>query len=602
MTDPSAKIKQLTPNEINTLINDYNVMKTIKVNKEGMIEKELPDPICLAKLIYDKFDYHFTTLYDNQDMYIYNDGYYIPEGKEIIYNIANTFLDKETKEYFKREIYGYIRDKNYQYRTIFDSDINLICMKNGIYDLKNNKFMPHDPKHYFLNQIPIQYDQNAKIIKIEEFFKQVLKPDDILKLQEIYGYCLFRSYQIQKAIMFLGGGANGKSTVLQLLKTMLGDNTVSISLQDLCTERFAPANLYTKLANIYPDLPDKTITETGKFKILTGGDSISAEFKNRDHFTFTNYAKLIFSANKLPEAKDDTDAYFRRWIFINFPNVFYGENCDTCILDKLITPSELSGLFNWSITGLKRLLEKGSFTNTEEVDVMRERYHRLSSPVAAFITDCVVSQQDKYIPKDCLFDFFVKYCDKNNLPKIAKNVFAMKLHENIHTAAARLTINGKRVNVWQDINFNEAAAAEYDVYKLCGDMLQKEADVRGSVRVMPLEEPSGCQGILKVFTGKSENNINNILRLESNPGIPDVTGEANTLAAALTGKEKNKEIPPVALRERLIEIDQFIQKNHAAGYSITIDFLKNHFSHELIDKCISEGILFNNGKEYMIRG
>ena len=64
------------------------------------------------------------------------------------------------------------------------------------------------------------------------------------------------------------------------------------------------------------------------------------KFKN--YFNYVNYAKLIFSCNKLPEAKDDTSAFFRRWILINFPYTFEGVNCDKKILEKLTTEKELS--------------------------------------------------------------------------------------------------------------------------------------------------------------------------------------------------------------------------------------------------------------------
>lgn len=446
---------KITDKQKRDLLEQYSVWEEKFDNKGNPIGLNLNLPN-LGELIYNEFNLNFITTLDNEDIYIYQNGYYTSIGEQIIKDLVEQFLGDFTKEHYKKEVVGYIRDKNYQERTLFDSNKFLINLENGIYDIKHNEFIEHDPEYYFLSYIPIEYKKNAKIQKSKQFFKQVLKTDDIKRLQEIFGYCLYRDYHLQKAFMFLGEGANGKSTVLNLLKTMLGNHNVSsVSLQELCEDRFAPANLYTKLANIYPDLPDKTLTKTGMFKILTGGDNISAQRKFRDHFNFINYAKLIFSANKLPEAKDDTNAYFRRWEFINFPYTFYGKKCDPKILEKITTKKEISGLFNWSITGLRRILRNGCFTNTASVDEMREKYQRLSSPVAAFVMDCIENDTEKYILKDDLYDCFVKYCVNNGLPAVAKNTFSMKLHEHIKVIDYKPSISGKRTTAWGGIGFKD---------------------------------------------------------------------------------------------------------------------------------------------------
>jgi len=451
------------------LLERYEVIETRTI-KEKLTKEEItvvtgincPN---LAELILNELDLHFITTYDNQEIYVYQNGYYIPKGEPIIQEYVELFLQENCKEHYKKEVLGYIRDKNYKDRDIFNSKKYLINLKNGIYDVKHNKFIKHTPDCFFLSQLPIEYNNKIKIKEIKKFLKQTLNTDDIKRLQEIFGYCLYRDYHIQKAFMFLGNGANGKSTVLNLLKTMLGSKNVSsLSLQELCENRFAPANLHTKLVNIYPDLPDKTLTKTGMFKILTGGDPISAEQKFKSHFNFINYAKLIFSANKLPETRDDTNAFFRRWEFINFPNTFYGDKCNPRILEKLITDKELSGLFNWSLTGLRRLLRNGRFTNSSGVDEMREKYQRLSSPVASFVMDCIEIRPEKYIIKDELYDCFVEYCVKNGLPATPKNTFSMKLHEHIKVVDYRPSISGKRVQCWMGIGF----AASSDMSRLSG--------------------------------------------------------------------------------------------------------------------------------------
>ena len=98
--------------------------------------------------------------------------------------------------------------------------------------------------------------------------------------------------------------------------------------------------------------------------MLTGNDLIGAEYKFGKHFTFQNRAKLLFSANKIPETHDDTDAYFRRWIIIVFPNIFTEHTipkADPNLLQKLATPEELSGLLHKALEALSTLLTRGAF-------------------------------------------------------------------------------------------------------------------------------------------------------------------------------------------------------------------------------------------------
>jgi len=455
MTLPMFETKEKTE-----LLTKYDVWEEKFNNKGYCIGRNIKLPN-LGELIYTGIGMKFLTVIDNQQIYRYNGGFYESDGEQIIRKLVEDFLTDETKEHYKNEVVGYIRDKDFIKREIFDGNKQLLNLHNGVYDLRTNEFTNHSHEYYFLNEIPITYDPEADCPNIKEFFSQVVRPEDVPVLQEIFGYCLYRGYPIQKAIMFLGQGANGKSTTLSLLIEFLGKaNVSSISLQDLGESRFACASLYSKLANIYPDITDKALHKTGIFKMVTGGDMLTAERKFQDPFNFYNYAKLIFSANKLPEAKDDTDAYFRRWIFINFPHTFEGDQRDPNIIDKLTTDEELSGLLNFALEGLKRLLENKSFTNSSTTDEMRELYQRLASPIAAFVMDCIEISPEEFIVKDDLYASFIEYCTEKGLPVVAKNVFSMRLHEHVKVNDYRPNVNGKRVYAWQGIRLQNTQTAQ----------------------------------------------------------------------------------------------------------------------------------------------
>jgi putative DNA primase/helicase len=447
----------MTDEEKEKLMLSYNVWEEDENGNKKLRQQNL------AELIYQELNYHFITTLDGE-IFTYNGGYYEPKGEQKIKNITEEFLGEYTTEHNKKEIVGYIRDKNYKKREIFDSNPDLLNLMNGVYNIKTGELIPHTHEQHFLSQLPITYNKDSQIITIKKFFEEVLRTEDMPLLQEIFGYTLLRKHPIQKAFMFIGDGANGKSVTLSLLKTFLGkDNTCAVSLQDLVKFRFSVSSLYGKMANIYPDVTDEALHKTGMFKILTGGDMVTAEQKFKDPFNFDNYAKLLFSANKIPEVHDDTDAFFRRWIFITFPNKFEADKADKKLLEKLTTSDEISGLFNWAIEGLKRLQISDEFTNTKTTDEMRESYQRLSSPIKAFVDDCLEIDVNGYLTKDELYTAFCTYCKNGNLPIMAKNVFSMRLHEYVQVIDYRPDEHGKRTTAWRGIRFKENISVEKSV-------------------------------------------------------------------------------------------------------------------------------------------
>jgi Predicted ATPase len=187
--------------------------------------------------------------------------------------------------------------------------------------------------------------------------------------------------------MLVGDGSNGKSTYLKLLRTILGkENITSISIQDLCSSRFALAELYGKLANIYPDLEKRALKDTGIFKIATGEDFVSADRKFKGRINFENYAKLFFSANELPLVSDMTYAFWRRWIVIQFPNKF--QQIDN-FFEKTFTKEEIEGVILVSLFAFRNVLLRKKFSFEESEVDYKEVWLRSSDSVYAFIQDSI---------------------------------------------------------------------------------------------------------------------------------------------------------------------------------------------------------------------
>ena len=100
---------------------------------------------------------------------------------------------------------------------------------------------------------------------------------------------------------------------------------------------------------------------------------------------------------------------------------------DIKLIDKLTTDDELSGIFNWAIEGLKRLLKNGDFSNYESVEKMRELYIRKSDPVHTFVMDNVIQDDEAEIVKSDLFNEYNKYALKHGLQRMTEQKFGMEL-------------------------------------------------------------------------------------------------------------------------------------------------------------------------------
>ncbi len=415
----------------------------------------------MPKLVDDLLaEYSFKTLRDNEECLVYKDGIYILLGEALIKEECEKRVPKKfMTRYAINEVIGHVKRSTYADRRQFNREKWILNLENGLYDVRINKLSPHSPEFLSTIRIPVTYDLAAVCPQTQKFFAEVLREEDIPVIEELFGYCLIPDYTIQRAFLFIGDGANGKSTLLELLKGFVGrDNCSNIALQALENQRFAAADLFGKLINIYADLPSTKMPHVGLFKMLTGGDTIGAEKKFKDRFSFNNYARLVFSTNRPPEVEnEDSLAFWRRWIFINFPNKFEGDKADKRLLQKLTQQNELSGLLNIALRGLERLANRQEYSYEISSDEVADWYQKAANPIYAFVEDACEADSNAWISKDALYAAFLKYCDEHNIPHIGKESFgkALKNAKNIHVVFQRQGPRGAQIHGWQGIELKK---------------------------------------------------------------------------------------------------------------------------------------------------
>ena len=163
-------------------------------------------------------------------------------------------------------------------------------------------------------------------------------------------------------MLLYGTGANGKSVFYEIVRGLLGEqNTSEYSLQSLLMIMvILRAMIANKLVNYASEINGKL--EASIFKQLVSGEPVEARLPYGKPFTLTQYAKLIFNCNELPKDVEQTEAYFRRFLIIPFEVTIPEAEQDKQLAQKIIA-TELSGVFNWVLQGLKRLLKQKRFTD-----------------------------------------------------------------------------------------------------------------------------------------------------------------------------------------------------------------------------------------------
>jgi putative DNA primase/helicase len=403
------------------------------LNEKILTQSEI-NPIILAKDI--KEDYIFIVDSESGVLYYYveKEGVYSCDKTErLIKREIVKRLDENTKTHYYVEIENFIKHSV----SIVKMNVvpELIAVGNGILNVLIGELKPFSPSFYLTEKLPVKYDVNAQCPEIMKFLSQIL-PDTKKQtaLQEYIGYSLLRKIIYHKCLLLVGIGRNGKSKLLELITALLGkDNISNQTIQSLCYNRFSLAELHHKLSNISADLPSKELANTGTFKMIVGGDRLPGEHKHKDPFYFDNYAKLMFSCNRIPPIPNTEAclAFYIRFSILEFKNLFIGKNADKHIIEKLTTPTELSGFLNYALTGLKRLETQKDFTETMSQEETEKTYVRLSNSAQAFITEKiqVTNEHTDYVFGDQLYRAFINYCLVEKLQTVPPAVFTKTMQE-----------------------------------------------------------------------------------------------------------------------------------------------------------------------------
>lgn len=357
----------------------------------------------------------------NGRLHIYKDGVYISAEDEIestmIKHISN--LNK-TK---RKEVLAYldllIRDNHKE------AGSNLIAFKNGVYNIIDDSFVDFSPEMVITNKIPWDYNPAAENELVDTTLDNIACNDEEIRalLEECVGYCFYRRNELGKAFILTGEGANGKSTFIEMIKTMLGEeNIASLDMKEL-GDRFKRAEVFGKLANLGDDIGDEFIVDTSTFKKMVTGNRINAEKKGQDPFEFNPYCKFLFSANSVPRMRDKTGAVQRRLLIIPFEAKFDKNSPDfrPFISTELQEQTAIERLIILGIQGLKRVLTDKAFTvSTKAVNALKE-YEEENNSIISFINEYGIENIENEPTKN-VYAAYSEFCFANGLKEAYSNI------------------------------------------------------------------------------------------------------------------------------------------------------------------------------------
>lgn len=375
------------------------------------------------------------------DFYDYADGVYKPLQIDEVRSIYLGEMLKDGLTNYRKV--SSVNDKIACFKSIpgktfrhedENPDDSILNFKNGLLDIRDYQLRSHTPDYLTTSQIPIMFNHSATCPRWTRFVAEITcdDPGQQKLLQQMAGYCLTTNTSFAKAFILFGAGANGKSMFTRILAKVVGrDNVSSLNLTTI-TKQFGLTGLIGKKVNFIDEISGHYF-ESNMIKGLISGEQIAAEVKYRpEPIEFVPTVKLVFSVNELPKINDTTPGLYRRFIIIPFDRSFE-KNPDLGLEETL--SSELPGILNWAIEGLKMLKEEGRFNETDRNFEAMRLFKVDNSPLVEFLNlfykPVPVGEESKYeIPLVDLYKQYRNYCfDHGYKPKALAN-FSREIAHN----------------------------------------------------------------------------------------------------------------------------------------------------------------------------
>lgn len=431
----------LADEELEVILRDEAFQKPVFFNDKGFLFDKFA--------IYMKNTAHIVKI--NGQLHIYKDGIYINGYKELEASMIQYI--PQLRKTQRREVIEYMELIVEEHQP---ADARYIAFNNGVFDIVDDELKPFTPDIIITNKVPWDYVPEAYSELADTTLNKLACGDADIRalLEECIGYCFYRRNELGKAFILTGDKSNGKSTFLDCVKAILGDENISaLDLKEL-GDRFSTSMMFGKLANIGDDIGDDFLqgAQVSIFKKIVTGNRIKAERKGQDPFEFNPYIKLLFSANDIPRMKDKTGAVLRRLVIIPF-NASFSKNepdYDPFIKYKLIQQESIEYLIRVGVEGLKRVIINNEFTQSVKVQDQLDEYEEENNPIIAFIADAGVDMIENEPTAD-VYKRYQVFCADNAMTPMSNIVFSKQINKRLGLEISIVKVNGRTKRIFRKI-------------------------------------------------------------------------------------------------------------------------------------------------------
>ena len=399
---------------------DQTVLRETLIAPKGGRNSGKMDLEALATKICE--DYTFITV--NDVLYVYDGKCYIPKDDMWIQRIIHENYARRLFDNQRKEVVKFVKMKTYIEPNKLNSKWDEIVCRNGILNIKTLTLRPHNKNEYNTTYVDWNWTDRPPVSRALSEYLDYISNSDTEKEQvilEMIGECFLRKNFLSRFYMIYGTGCTGKSTLLRIIGTLVGNENVSnLSFNDL-EEQFLTNELSGKLANLGDDINFKGLTDTSILKKLVTGETMTVNRKFMTPVKLANFATLIFTTNQLPPVSDKTTGFYRRLMIIDVnkpiesPNPLFEYNLDEV---------DYNWLFVTAIKAISRILNGGVPTTCTSSEMLKRRYMIDQSPVRMFLADTGYDKRTiNKMPCKVCYEEFVTYCMENGFRQMTRTNF-----------------------------------------------------------------------------------------------------------------------------------------------------------------------------------
>jgi putative DNA primase/helicase len=332
-----------------------------------------------------------------------------------------------------------------------DQDPMLLNLLNGTLDLHTGKLREHRREDLITKLAPVEYDEKATCQVWRHTLEKVFECDQevIRFVQRFFGYCLTGEVSEQVLVIFWGAGANGKSTIVETMLRMLGEDYAVKASRDLFMAKKQDnhptqmARLFGRRLVVCVETHEGARLDEGLVKELTGGDKITARRMREDPWQFDPTHKAILVTNHKPEIRGTDEGIWRRQRLVPFTVRFWNPDDpeerarglpadlrqDKELSQKL--KAELPGILAWCVEGCLAWKHEG-LGMPKAVKAATSAYRVEQDLLSAFLEERCVLGRDFQVRFSELYAAYCCWCEQGNEEPVKKRQFGEALRERGH--------------------------------------------------------------------------------------------------------------------------------------------------------------------------